>query len=186
MSMYDEIYEVWSREKESTELQSLPNGFYGRLVGYVKRLREEGRMLDKESVKAKLLGNELKNVEKMTTELVYARLRKILDKLRIGERVSEGALAAEERKLCGEALSLSDSFGAFLRGVLQGRLVSVEESTSGYRVVRFLSDIPASVGIDMKTYGPFKTGDVANLPAENVRVLIERGVAALVEIESTT
>ncbi|MEA2090021.1 MAG: hypothetical protein U9O89_04610 [Thermoproteota archaeon] len=185
MSMYDKVYEAWRHEKESTELQSLPNGFYRRLVDYVKRLREEGRMLDKESVKAKLLNNELNKVEKMTTELVHVRLRKVLNKLRSGERVSEGALTAEERKLCGEVLSLSDSFRAFLRGILQGRVVNVDEGTSGCKVVRFLRGIPAFVGVDMKTYGPFKTEDIASLPAENVKVLIDRGAAALVEIEST-
>lgn len=185
MNVYNEVYEVWRQGKGSKELQRLPNGFYGRLASYVKRVRGEGRMLDKESVKARLLSGELKNVEKMTTELVHTRLRKILDKLRSSERVPKGALTPEERKLCEEVLSLSDSFEGFLRGVLQGRLISAEENASGCRVVRFLSDIPAFVGVDMKTYGPFKKGDVASLPTENVRILVDRGAAALVEGKST-
>jgi DNA replication factor GINS len=183
--MYDEIYEAWRKERESMELQVLSNEFYERLVGYVRQLKQEGRMLDKESVKAKLLGSELTNVEKMITELVHARLRKVLDKLRNGERVSETALAAEERRLCGDVLSLPESFGAFLSGILQGRLINIEESAPRFRVVRFLSEIPAFVGVDMKTYGPFKTGDVASLPAENAKGLMDRDVVASVEVEST-
>lgn len=178
--MYDEVYEVWRREKESTQLQSLPGAFYGKLVGYVKRLKEEGRMLDKESVKAKLLECELENVEKIIAELVRLRLGKVLGKIKRGETVSENVLTVEERKLCKGLLSLSDSSADFLKGVLQGRLVTA--GGDGRTVVRFLKDVPAFVGVDMKAYGPFRVGDVASLPAENVRVLVNRSVAALVEV----
>jgi hypothetical protein len=31
-------------------------------------------------------------------------------------------------------------------------------------VLRFLADVPAIIGSDMKTYGPFKAEDVASVP----------------------
>lgn len=36
---------------------------------------------------------------------------------------------------------------------------------------------------DLKTYGPFKKGDIAKLPEENVKVLIERGIAKEFKVE---
>jgi DNA replication factor GINS len=49
-------------------------------------------------------------------------------------------------------------------------------------VLRFVQEIPALVGSDMKTYGPFEPEDIATLPPENARVLIKEGVA--VEVDS--
>jgi DNA replication initiation complex subunit (GINS family) len=34
----------------------------------------------------------------------------------------------------------------------------------------------------MKTYGPFKTEDVASLPVENARILVKQNLAEKVEI----
>jgi DNA replication initiation complex subunit (GINS family) len=49
-------------------------------------------------------------------------------------------------------------------------------------VVRFLQAVPAIMGIDMKSYGPFEPEDVASIPAENAENLIRRGIAKGVEI----
>jgi DNA replication factor GINS len=47
--------------------------------------------------------------------------------------------------------------------------------------MRFLKDVPAIIGADMKTYGPFKTEDVASLPVENTKILKKQGLAENVE-----
>jgi hypothetical protein len=46
-----------------------------------------------------------------------------------------------------------------------------------YVRVRFLRDIPAIVGADMKTYGPFKEGEIAELPKPNAEALVKQEVA---------
>ena len=50
------------------------------------------------------------------------------------------------------------------------------------KVLRFVKEIPALMGSDMKTYGPFWPEDIATLPSENARILIKQGVA--VEVDS--
>ena len=42
-------------------------------------------------------------------------------------------------------------------------------------LVLFLKPVPRMVGVDGKSYGPFKVGDIANLPRENVEALLIRG-----------
>ncbi len=49
--------------------------------------------------------------------------------------------------------------------------------------LRFLKPVPAIVGIDMKSYGPFQVEDVASVPSENARVLVKQGYARPVEVE---
>jgi len=48
--------------------------------------------------------------------------------------------------------------------------------------VRFLKMVPAIVGSDMKTYGPFMVEDVASVPESNARILVRQGLAKLVEL----
>jgi len=43
--------------------------------------------------------------------------------------------------------------------------------------VRILKDIPGIVGVDFKTYGPYKAGEIAWLPKENAEALIKQGIA---------
>ena len=44
-------------------------------------------------------------------------------------------------------------------------------------LIVFKEDTPEFVGSDEKVYGPFKKGDIAKLPEENMKILVERGLA---------
>ena len=49
-------------------------------------------------------------------------------------------------------------------------------ATLGVSLIVFKEDVPSFVGSDMRPYGPFKKGDIAKVPDENTKVLLERGV----------
>ena len=182
--MYKELYEAWRREKESMEIQELPDDFYVKVAGYIKKLREESRMLDEKSVKAKILRRKTGNVEAMVRELLQLRLEKIVRKALKGEKVSDMVLVQEEQPWNRKLASLVEEFQSFSNELLRGRLAKALEEKPKTVVVRFLKDVPAIVGADMKTYGPFMAEDVATLPFENAEVFIRRGVAEKVEISS--
>jgi len=184
--VYDELYEAWRKEKENAEVQPLPKDFFDRLAQYVKRLREEGRMLDEKTTRARLLLRESKNVKKLCGELIQIRYEKILKKVMAGETVVKEGLTEDEEKLFREIVTSTESFQNFLKSVLSGRSLSVEvevKERAKKRVLRFLQEIPAIIGADMKTYGPFKPEDVASVPAENARVLVKQGLAVEVEVK---
>ena len=48
-------------------------------------------------------------------------------------------------------------------------------------VVGVKEDIPQFMGTDMKTYGPYKTGDVVTLPLEISKFLMERDSVRKIE-----
>jgi len=182
INLYDELYEAWKKEKESMEIQKLPRNFYARLADYVKKIREEGRMLDEKTTKAKLMKRELRNVRSMVEELVRLRYEKALEKAVAGEAVPREILAEGEEKLHGQIFPLADSYQAFLKDVLQGRVSGLEKEEKPKKMlVRFVQEIPAIIGPDMKTYGPFNPEDIVTLPTENARILIKQGVAVEVE-----
>jgi len=183
--MYDELYQAWRKEKENIEVQPLPKDFFVRLAQYVKRLREEGRMLDEKTTRARLLLRESKNVKKLSDELIRLRYEKILRKMMVGETLVKEDLTDDEERLYREITTLTESYQNFLKDVLSGRSVSTEvkEEAKKY-VLRFLREIPAIIGADMKTYGPFKPEDVASVPAENARILLKQGLAVEVEVKT--
>jgi DNA replication factor GINS len=182
INLYDQLYEAWKKEKEIVELQKLPRNFYAKLADYVKKIREGNRMLDEKTTKAKLMNREFENAKNMVKELVQLRRDKILTKVADRKTVPREVLTEEEEKLHGEIFPLAEAYQTFLKDILQGRLSSIEEEEKPKKMlVRFVQEIPAIVGSDMRTYGPFKPEDIATLPTENARILIKQGVAMEVE-----
>ncbi|MFQ6087101.1 MAG: hypothetical protein ACE5OV_03665 [Candidatus Bathyarchaeia archaeon] len=180
--MYDELYEAWTKERETTEIQALPKDFYVKLAGYMKKMKEESRMLDEKTVRAKLLRRESNNVKRMVKELIRMRYEKALRKAMAGEIVAKEALTHEEEKLLGEVSPSIGSYQTLLKGILSGRSTRIEvKEKPKAMILRFVQEIPAIIGADMKTYGPFKPEDIASLPVENARILIKQGVAVEVE-----
>lgn len=182
---YDTLLQAWKKERHSKELQSLPEGFYTEMTGYVSELREQTRMLDRSSMRGRIAEKEKENAERMLRELSDLRLRKIVDTELEGAVVAGSALTREERALQADLRRLLSSHDDRLKSVLMGRPPRVEAKPrprAGLKVVRFLQAVPAIMGIDMKTYGPFKPEDVASIPEENAENLIRRGLAKEVEI----
>jgi len=107
--LYDELYEVWKKEKETLEIQRLPKNFYAKIAAYIKKMKEENRMLDKKTTKAKLLDSEFENVKIIVGELLQSRYKKFLKKALARETVARDALTEEENKLYGEVLPLPEA-----------------------------------------------------------------------------
>ncbi len=180
--MYNELYEAWTKERETLEIQALPKDFYVKLAGYMKRMKEESRMLDEKTVRAKLLRRESNNVKKMVKELIQLRYEKALRKAMDDEVVAKEALTYEEEKMLGEVSPSIESHQTLLKDILGGRSprIDVKEKPKTM-ILRFIQEIPAIIGADMRTYGPFKPEDIASLPVENARILAKQGVAVEVE-----
>ena len=176
--MYNELYEIWKKEKETEEIQRLPKSFYAKIASYIKRMKEENRMLDKRTTKAKLLDSEFRNVKIMVGELFGLRYRKIGENVFARETVARDALTEEEEQLYREVLPLAEAWHVFSKDILRGCLSRLDKGAKQTMIVlRFVQEIPALIGSDMKTYGPFGPEDVATLPPENARILIKQGVA---------
>jgi len=139
-------------------------------------------MLDKKTTKAKLLDCESKNVKFMVGELFALRHKKLQETGLSRGRVARDALTEEEEKLYVDIFSLTEEYHDFSRNILRGQLSNIEKGAKAVvNILRFVKEIPALIGSDLKTYGPFCSEDIATLPLENARVLIEQGVAVKVD-----
>jgi DNA replication factor GINS len=181
--LYNELYEAWRHEKDSSELQPLPKDFYVRLAEYVKRIREEGRMLDEKTTRGRLLLHEAENVRRMVGELVSLRHYKAVQLVSESEAVNVEGLTKEEEKLFSDVSRPFEVFQGIMKEVEAGRLPQTGREKPKNRVLRFLKETPVIVGVDMKTYGPFQREDVASVPAENAKILTKQGIAVEVEVQ---
>lgn len=183
--MYDVLYDAWLKEKESAELQRLQMDFYAKLAEYMDKIRREGRMLDQKSAKARLVSRELSNTRRLMEELAKLRFKKIVERTTSSRSVEKEALTAEEERILLGMKPSIESFQSFLKEFLRGKITRVEGKSelSKRLLVRFLKEVPAIVGADLKVYGPFLAEDVATLPTENAKVLVKHGVAMEIEAQ---
>ena len=181
--MYDKLYDAWIKEKKNVQVHKLPKDFYRGMINYIGRIRQEGRMLDLKSPKSKLISREFENVKKLLEELVWLRFEKCIQQITLAKTLGKGQLTEEEQAMLLGVRNSSESFNSFLKEALRGKVSKVEKTEQRNRVVlRFLKEIPAIAGKDLKVYGPFSVEDVATLPIENAKVLVNHKVAVEVDV----
>jgi DNA replication factor GINS len=184
--LYDELYSAWQFELENPELSVLPPNFYARAADYLRRIKEETRMLDKKTLKANLLGQELKRVKCMLQDLIWTRHKKLIALITESQKIPSGFLTVEEEAMCTVFLSFTESYQKLAEKLLRGQIPDQVSKVEGEKVhkrvvLRFIKNVPAIIGADMKTYGPFMVEDVASVPEENANILVKKGLAERVE-----
>jgi len=153
-----------------------------------------------------LLEQETKNAEHMLSELLDLRYRKILKTITRLHRAPIELLTEEESKICQNFVSFAETYMQFAENLKQGEQTTIAVTTSQTihpaqqtlqttktefkppahvthkrLTLRFTKSIPAIMGADMKSYGPFTAEDVASLPTLNAQILIKQGLAVLIE-----
>ncbi|MCL2359210.1 hypothetical protein [Candidatus Bathycorpusculum sp.] len=206
--MYNQLYAAWRREIDDPTLGGLPPDFYVKIAEYLAHIREENsKIADKKTVKVNLLEHEMKNVERILGELLDLRYRKILKTITRLYKAPIELLTEEETKMCQSFVSFAETYRQFAENLKEGGqtpiTVTIVQSTTQPTqqtlnapktefkqpthvthkrlTLRFIKSIPAIMGADMKSYGPFTAEDVASLPALNAQILVKQGLAVLIE-----
>ena len=196
---FETLFELLRREKDREELQKLNDFFFRDVVAYLKEKNQilEGREQTElfsadEKIKTE---KELVNIKKIIKELYERREKKIVrmavDKSRAKSTIIDtSAFLKEEKQLFELLVALLDKGReSIINHILDGRLPAVTEEKSeeiarpvesakekkSTMLVRFLHAVPRFVGPALEEYGPFEEEDVASLPAEIARVLINKG-----------
>ena len=103
----------------------------------------------------------------------------------------------KKQGMCETFADFTNTYRKFADDLMQGQLTQIKQldktpikviiKTESPPVpkrstIRFLKSIPAIMGADMKSYGPFVAEDVASLPPQNAQILVKQGLAVLVEV----
>jgi DNA replication initiation complex subunit (GINS family) len=185
--LYNRLYRAWRKEKlESKDLQPMEPKFFAEMSQYVKKMREELRMLDEKTLRYRILSMELEKAQTLVSSIMQARLQKLIDLIFYDGNAPQAHLTSEEVVIFRNLLEVFEQYRLLRRRVLEGR--STEPSAkvspqSGKILVRFTTKIPSVVGVDLQTYGPFEPEDIAALPRENAEALIRQKAAAKIEVD---
>jgi len=180
--VYDELYAAWRTETTEASLGALPSDFYSRIASYLRKIKEENRMLDKKTLKATLLEHEAVHVKRMLQELVWARYKKIVKLTTQTQKLPTELLAFEETQIFESFIPFTDAYQHFARNLLQGQTAINGQEPHKRIALRFSRNIPQIMGADMKPYGPFNVEDVASLPIENAKIFVKQGLAVIVDV----
>jgi DNA replication initiation complex subunit (GINS family) len=168
MITYESLREFARKEKSSQKLTELPESFFHEARSYLenKAMASQG----KEDMW------ELDNSRRVLQDLLDAREGKLVNLALIFVRagVTPGKLLPEEK-------NLFDSMVMSIRDFQEARKQAVEGKGEDMQTIACLDEVPAFVGVDMKTYGPLSKGDIAMVPKENSDLLVGKGLARTIE-----
>ena len=180
--MYTKLYKAWLNEEAKSEIQPLPENFYSEVSSYLKSLRSEMKGLDEKSLKAKLKHQEIQKAYWLAKSLITKRFEKIVKTLfKEKKKINQNNLTVEEKLVYQHLDEAFKKMDEIVRRILEGKTLDLEEKT-GKLILRFLKDTPSLVGLNLKTYGPFKAEDLASIPIKNVEKLIGYGIVKKVEV----
>jgi len=178
----DELYRIWKAEKNEKTLQKIAPSFYDDVARLLDDCESSAVAAGQDLTQKALFEKELKILRRFSIEVAEARMKKILDAALTCQQISTEVLSKEEGEFAKQIALHVGGHSRFIDELAKGRGAAVEIVTpikpaeERREVVRFLSDFPAIIGVDLKTYGPFKAEDIATLPAENAFALVNQGV----------
>lgn len=121
-------------------------------------------------------------ITKLTSLLFILRCKKIFNRSKSSpESFEYSNLTDEEKYIFYGNREREKRIDVILKMLLDGKPKTLEKIVSSinenFVMVRFLDSMDQFVGINMNKYGPFKKDDVAILPFENARPILEANKA---------
>jgi DNA replication factor GINS len=149
-----------------------------------KKEGEENTKMEKEKIdkiSCQIKNNLLDLFIKSVTLLFIYRCKKTFNIGKIRETFDYSNLTDEEKYVFYGNREREHRVNIILNTLFEGKPKTLEKIVSSinqnYVVLRFLDSLEQFVGINMNKYGPFKKDDVAILPFENARSIIENDKA---------
>jgi DNA replication factor GINS len=172
-----DLYRLLKREIETSSLQQIEPDTFQQIAASLGSLKGQGY----EGIEAKVRDRLAELLATCARLLIETRLQK----LRLSKESLDFSRLTDEEKYALDGISDSDArIDEIISATAKGRVKVLESMAVQVRskqvLVRFLKPTESFVGVDMNKYGPFREEDVASLPLENARSIVESGVAVQV------
>lgn len=179
----DFIMELLKKETQIPKIQGISPDIYKKIAQLIKELsiqKYEDLELDVHHELIRLLVQSTKS-------LIELRIRKLSENS--NGNLSSTSLSTddyskltdEEKYIFEEERKVSQRKNLIKQSLIDGNVNNLDSISRIIRskmiIIRFLESTDQFMGVDMAKYGPFIKEDVAILPFENARSLIERKVA---------
>ena len=183
-----DIVNLLQKEVQANVLQAVPFDIYSNTASIIEALR----VSTYEGLEDLIKNSVLELVSESIDLLFEARYQKMLDDSEalsasstsmktVTQSTDYSKITDEEKYFLEGARELGKRRMEILKAVVFGSpkvLESVsKEAHSKQTIIMFLKPMEQFMGVDMNKYGPFLQDDVAVLPSENARSLIEKKFA---------
>jgi DNA replication factor GINS len=180
----DFILELLKKETQIPKIQGLSSDVYRKIAQLIKELsiqKYEDLELEVHNELIRLLILSTKSlIELRTHKLLENSYAKHLPYPSLSTD-DYSKLTDEEKYIFEEERKVSQRKDLIVQSLINGNVNNLESISRIIRskmiIIRFLESTDQFMGVDMAKYGPFIKEDVAILPFENARSLIERKVA---------
>ena len=169
-----DVYKMLEKEIETPTLQSIEPDTFQKIAEALGSLKDQPY----EGVEAKVRDRMVEMLEISSILMIETRQVKISSSEEI---LDYSKLTDEEKYILDGKRESNKRVDEVVAALVKGRSKVLESISAKMHskqiVVRFLKPIEAFVGIDMNKYGPYAQEDVASLPFENARSIIDSGGA---------
>jgi len=181
----DEIFNILKAEIHlDSGPQPVPHNFYQNISNLVSLLKDQNEKENNgatEKISKEISSNLINLVVKLTTLIFVLRCKKIFDSSKSRNMFEYSNLTDEEKYVFFGNREREQRINIVLKMLLEGKSKTLEKIVSSinqnFVIIRFLDSMEQFVGVNMNKYGPYQRDDVAILPFENARSIIENNKA---------
>ena len=179
------IVELLKKETQIPKIQAISPDIYRKIAQIIRDLSIQKY----EDLELDIHHELIKLLTLSTKSLFELRIRKLLDSSD-GQHLSYPSLLSsddyskltdEEKFIFEEERKVSQRKELIIQSLIDGNVNNLDTISRIIRskmiIIRFLESTDQFMGVDMAKYGPFIKEDIAILPFENARSLIERKIA---------
>ena len=181
----DEIFDLLKGEIHlDNGPQPVPHNFYQNISNLVSLLKEQNEKENNETtekISKEINSNLINLVVRLTTLIFVLRCKKIFNSSKSQNMFEYSNLTDEEKYVFFGNREREQRINIVLKMLLEGKSKTLEKIVSSinqnFVIIRFLDSMEQFVGVNMNKYGPYQRDDVAILPFENARSIIENNRA---------
>jgi len=179
------ILELLKKETQIPKIQAISPDIYRKIAQIIRDLSIQKY----EDLELDIHHELIKLLTLSTKSLFELRIRKLLENSN-GQYLSYTSLLSsddyskltdEEKFIFEEERKISQRKELIIQSLIDGNVNNLDTISRIIRskmiIIRFLESTDQFMGVDMAKYGPFIKEDIAILPFENARSLIERKIA---------
>jgi DNA replication initiation complex subunit (GINS family) len=183
MITYSDLYEATRKERYSEQLQPLPKNFISEVAEYLKDKKQLS--MKEDDIFSDMIAKTKKQLENAVTlfrELMIRRRKKILGLVLIASETGISKqdfdnMLSFEKSLFEELIKNVENSDKKINELLEGK--KAEELKN--ELIIFKTDVEEFLDMDGEKIGPFQEGQIANIPKEIAKILIEDGKAGILE-----
>ncbi len=172
-------YNILLKEYQISSLQEIPYDTYQRLAITIGNLKAK----EYDIFENKIVQKIIENLSIISNLLLQTRIEKIMiGNINSNLEIGYSKMTDEEKFIIDGEIQSKRNKKEITTLISNGQSKILEKIIGRIKqkklIIMFIKPMEQFVGVDMYKYGPFKVGDVANLPFENALSLVNNKIAS--------